>query len=121
MLGLLPAMKQLCADLTESGLRAAIDLDRVNPPAVYVTLLRLDDVTLDGCCEAVLALYVCVADQSDEAALKQLVPMLATLIDTLDTLGLPSAIEPIEATRVVAPYATGADLPAFRVLTSLSV
>lgn len=123
MTQIIPGMKALVDQLTagDAPLRAAIDLDRVNPPGVYVTLERLSDLTMDGGAEATLALYVMVPDQSDEAALTQLEPLLTVLLDKLDELGLPYGAEPIEATRVVSPYPGGADLPAFRVTTSITV
>ncbi len=116
---ILAAMRQVRDQLQAGGLRATINLDQVNTPAVWVTLDRLDDFT--GCgAEAYLALYVVVADQAEELALAALQPQLDLLLATLDAHGLPYAIEPITATRV-ASSAVGPELPAYRVLTSVSV
>lgn len=114
-------LKELEADLKLQGLRASIDLDRVNPPAVWVTVDRLDDFTGDGC-EAFVALWLVVPDQSDEKALRALQPLLTDTLAALDALDLPYAIEPITATRILSPYPSGGpDLPAYRILTSITV
>lgn len=115
-------LKALEADLKLQGLRAAIDLDRVNPPAVYLTVDRLEDFTGDGGCEVYVALWLVVADQSDLAALTALQALLDETLEVLDRLDLPYGLEPITATRITAPYPNGsADLPAYRVLTSVTV
>lgn len=115
-------VKELETDLKAAGLRASIDLDRVNPPAVWVTIDRLEDFTGDGGCEVIVALWLVVPDQSDEKALRALQPLLDSTLTALDDLSLPYALEPITATRVVSPYPSGgADLPAYRVLTSITV
>lgn len=114
-------LKELEADLKLQGLRASIDLDRVNPPAVWITVDRLEDFTSDGC-EAIVALWAVVADQSDEKALRALQPLLTDTLEALDALSLPYGSEPITASRIVSPYPSGgADLPAYRIITSITV
>lgn len=115
-------LRELRDDLIAADLRASIDLDRVNPPAVWLTVDRLEDFTGDGGCEAVVALWLIVGDQSDEKALESLGVLLDATLAALDALSLPYAIEPITTARVVGPYPNGAaELPAYRVLTSITV
>lgn len=115
-------LKELEADLKLQGLRASIDLDRVNPPAVWVTVDRLEDFTMDGGCEVIVALWLVVPDQSDEKALRALQPLLTDTLAALEALELPYGLEPITATRIVSPYPSGGpELPAYRLTTSITV
>lgn len=121
MTNVFAGLLELEASLKLQGLRASIDLDRVNPPAVWITVDRLEGFTGDGC-EVYVALYLVVADQSDQKALRALQGLLTATLEALDALQLPYGIEPITATRILSPYPSGGpDLPAYRILTSVSV
>lgn len=112
------AVAELVADLRGMNLRASVDLDTVNPPAVWAVVEELDQFT-GSSAQARVALYAVVADQRESLALVALDGLLTALFEALDLLDLPYAVEPVRAQRIAT--ANGPELPAWRVVTQLTV
>lgn len=112
------AVYQLRDDLDTPERRAVLNRQDVNPPSVLVTVRGFDLWSLCGSAECSVHLYLVVGDRNDEAALLALSPLLAELLDQLDTLGLP--VEAVEADQVPATDGT-TPYPAFRIETHLTI
>lgn len=114
-----PVVAALVDSLQGEGIRATADLAMVNPPAVYAVPEHIDHLT--GCSgQLQVALFAVVPDQNDWLALQALDAVVCMLFDALDDLELPYGFEPVRASRV--PTSTGgAELPAWRVVTQVTV
>lgn len=114
-----PVVEALVANLNGAGIRASADLALVNPPAVWVVPELMDHFA--GCsAQLQVALYAAVADQNESHALTALDGVVCPLFDALDALDLPYGFEPVRAERI-GTSAGGAELPAWRVVTQVTV
>lgn len=118
MMDIYTPLKQLTADLNAVGIRATMDGQDLNPPAVYVTPGRIDDFTFCGG-EMEAVLYLVVGDTVESRALEGLSNGLTPLLDALEALQLPIT-GPITP-ETVLPASGGSPLPALRITTTLTV
>lgn len=112
------AVDELVAGLRAQGIRASVDLDTLNPPAVWAVVEHLEQFT-GSTAQAQVALYAVVADQRESHAIAALDPLITAVFDALDALDLPYGIEPVRAQRVAT--ANGPELPAWRAVTQITV
>lgn len=99
-------------------MRAVLDGEDLNPPAVYIAPDRVGDLT--GCGgELYVGLWLTVGDTSESRAIKQLGPLLTDVLEVLDAESLP-VTEDI-TTELLQPSTGGTPLPALKITTSLSV
>lgn len=118
MMDILTPLKTLTNDLVAAGIRATMDGQDLNPPAVYVTPGNIEDLTFCGG-EMRAVMYLVVGDTLESRAVAALSDHLGPLLEALAVLSLP--IVPPITPETVLPASGGSPLPALRIITSLNV
>lgn len=110
--GVQAALDNLTAALVAADIRAALNPEKVNPPAVWVTLSELRPELLNGDGTVAAYLYLIAAGTSHSASLAQLDALLGDVLAVVDP---EDVILPVS---VVLPSAQGKrTLPSLRITT----
>jgi hypothetical protein len=118
--GLVPALEQLAATLTDAGVRASVDRNKVNAPGAWITPATLDVTTLAGGGEVRVHVYLIAPTSLDDlGVLRTLGGLLEVALDP-DFGGL-APVEPVDCSVGLQLPHTSTTFPAFRLTVDLDL